>query len=148
MSQSLKTRSETGALTVDRDYKRLESLTAAKTLDDFDSGKIFTLNLAGGFAVTLPDPEDVTSGWNVRVIVGTAPTTAYTISSGSADIHVVGSSNEDAGGDAASTNGTAITTITFAANQAKAGDQLELVCDGSAYYCNYQVDEIAHLTLA
>ena len=40
----------------------VEDLTAAKTLDVFDSGKIFTLNLAGGFDVTLPSPtaDDIT----------------------------------------------------------------------------------------
>ena len=96
MSQSLKTLHEFGAVTVDKNYEKLESLTAAtKTLDDFDSGKIFMLNRAAGIAITLPDPEDVTTGWNVQICVGTAPTTNCTVSSGSADIHVVGSTNED-----------------------------------------------------
>ena len=147
MSQSSKVSKDFGAITVVSNPVVVESLTAPATLDSEDSGKVFILNLAGGFTVTLPNPEDAKSGWNAEFIVGTAPTTAYIITSGSADILAVGASAEDAGGDSPSSDGTKDTNINFVANAALPGDRVRLVCDGTTYYASYLVGEIAHITL-
>ena len=117
----------------------VEDLTAAKTLDVFDSGKIFTLNLAGGFAVTLPSPtaDDIT-GVTYTFIVKTAPSGGdYTLTVGNVDL-IVGTVYSSTGGDADSDG--AADTVTFADGAAIAGDRVELIFDGVkcfAYcFCN------------
>lgn len=105
------------------------TLTAASTLTAADSGKTFFLNLAGGFATTLPAPA---AGLKFTFIVKTAPTTAYTIvTSGSANI-IVGQQH-DAGGAAGDTGATD-DTISFVANQAVAGDRVDLISDGTSWF--------------
>ncbi len=107
----------------------VEDLTAAKTLDVFDSGKIFTLNLAGGFAVTLPSPtaDDIT-GVTYTFIVKTAPSGGdYTLTVGNVDL-IVGTVYSSTGGDADSDG--AADTVTFADGAAVAGDRVELIFDG------------------
>lgn len=148
MAQSRKTRHEFGEVSINNNKLVVESLTSATTLDDEDSGKVFTLNLAGGFTVTLPDPEDAKSGWNATFVVGTAPTGGnYVLTSGSADILAVGASSQDAGGDAPSSDGTNDTNFNFLQNAALAGDRVHILTDGTTYYANYQVSEINHLSL-
>ena len=61
-----------------------ESLTAASTLGQGDSGKVFFLDLAGAFTTTLPACSG-NAGWTVTVVVKTAPSGAnYVVSSASA----------------------------------------------------------------
>lgn len=148
MAQSRNVLKEFGKLTLVNDRLNVESLTAASTLDNQDSGKIFMLNLAAGFTTTLPLPQAASSGWHATFVVGTAPTGGnYVLTSGAANIHSVGSSNQDAGGDAPSSAGTADTNINFIANQALVGDRVTLFTDGTAYYAEFAVDEIADITL-
>ena len=44
-----------------------------------DSNKLFMLNLAAGFTVTLPADADIEEGWNCRFYVKTAADDAYLI---------------------------------------------------------------------
>ena len=44
-----------------------------------DSNKLFMLDLAGGFTVTLPADADIEEGWNCRFYVKTASDAAYLI---------------------------------------------------------------------
>ena len=116
---------------------RIESLTAASTLTAADNGKVFTLNLATGFATTLPA---VAAGLHFLFFVGTAPSGgAYTIvTPGSANI-IRGGVNEletDTGDDGPSV--TAGDTITFADGVAVVGDHVELFCDGTYWYLRGQ----------
>ena len=147
MAQSRRTLHEFGKVSIDKNTMVVESLTVATTLDNEDSGKIFMLNLAAGFTVTLPAPEDAPSGWNATFVVGTSPTGNYVITSGSADILAVGSTNQDAGGDGPSSAGTKDTNINFIASQSLVGDRVFIFTDGTSYYANYQVDEVNHITL-
>ena len=117
----------------------VEDLTAAKTLDVFDSGKIFTLNAAGGFDVTLPSPtaDDIT-GVTYTFIVKTAPDGGhYNLTVGDVDL-IVGTVYSSTGGDGASDG--AADTVRFADGAAIAGDRVELIFDGAkcfAYcFCN------------
>ena len=57
---------------------QVEDLTAARVLTAADSGKTFSLNLAGGFTVTLPA---LVAGLHFKFVVGIAPSPAYIISS-------------------------------------------------------------------
>ena len=43
----------------------VENITAAKTLDPSDSGKVFTIDSSGGaFSISLPTAANAGAGWN------------------------------------------------------------------------------------
>jgi hypothetical protein len=126
------------------DRKKIEVLTAAKTVSVAECGTIFTLNLAGGFAATLPKVADAGNGWWCKFIVKAAPSGgSYTISGslGEADTVFHGVSAFSSGSAvnvpltlADTTNGTGEGIVTITDGLAKQGDQVEIVCDGSNYY--------------
>lgn len=103
-------------------------LSAAYTIPDQVNDKTFVLNLAAGFAVTLPAPK---KGARFCFIVGAVPTGgAYTIvTKGGANI-IQGLQNVNntlvAGADE--------DTITFAQTNADVGDFVRLECDGTNWY--------------
>lgn len=108
----------------------IKELTAASSLANADSGKIFMLNSATEFATTLPAPK---KGWEGTFIVKAAPSGAsYTIVTPSGAI--LGSVSAGAADDVADTSDGSDTTITFVNGQAVAGDYIKLVCDGTNYY--------------
>lgn len=124
------------------DRKKVEALTAAKTVAVSECGTLFTLGTAGGFAVTLPNASDCGKGWWCKFIVKVNPTTAYTIDASSGDsnnLHGVtayssGSVDLAALDIADTTAGTAVDRVTFVADKALVGDQAEFVTDGSLWY--------------
>ena len=116
------------------------ALAAAQTLTREDSGKHVTLNLAGGFTVTLPALE---SGLRFRFSVGIAPTTAYIIDSAEGD-NISGMILNRAG--VAGVAAAAEDQINFVASQAKIGDSIELVCDGTIWYVTGWADVAAGIT--
>jgi len=59
--------------------KNIHTLTGAYQCLDSDSGKVFMLDLAAGFIVTLPADADTDIGWNCRFYVKTAADDAYLI---------------------------------------------------------------------
>lgn len=105
--------------------------TAASTLEATDSGKTIFLNSATGFATTLPAPA---AGLNFKFVVSTAPTSGnHTIvTNGSANI-IQGSSfvSTTAGTGVPAVNEDSINLI---ANQAVAGDEVQVVSDGTNWY--------------
>lgn len=122
-----------------------KSLTAAVTLTASESGKTFGLATAGGFTVTLPP---VAEGLYYKFIATVAPTTAYVISTPTADNdkiigHVLSSSGgaEDtettAGGD----------VVNFVANTAVIGDILELFSDGVYWYASARCAAAGGMTI-
>jgi len=122
-----------GSTRLNRRHK-VESLVAAKTLTVGDSGKIFMLNLAGGFDVTLPSATATNvAGCHFTFIVGTDPTTAYTITGGTAD-KMAGKVVCSAGGNEDEENAITGDVATFVANTALIGDKIEVYCDGVGYY--------------
>lgn len=111
-----------------------EILTATRTVRPEESGKTFFLNSATEFVTTLPAPA---LGLKFRFVVKAAPSGAsYTIvTSGSANIikgqvYTVDVNSatdpdfETSGGD----------TITLVDAKAVAGDQVDLVCDGTNWF--------------
>ncbi len=54
-------------------------LTTTKAVEETDNNKVFFLNAAGGFTVTMPKLSEVANGWRCKFIVKTAPSTAYII---------------------------------------------------------------------
>lgn len=107
-----------------------ETLIAARTITDADNGKTFLLSLVGGFDVLLPSTS---SGLTVHFIVGIAPTTAYTITAGTAD--TMAGSILSSSGAAEDTEGAATgDVLNFVANTALVGDRATVsVYNGKAY---------------
>ena len=106
--------------------KNVEMITAARTLDANDSGKVFALDSAGGaYSITLPTATSGEDGTYYKLIVWEAtPTGAITLAAGCAIVHMV---MNDAGGDASnSTAGTAVSNIVIGTSAQK-GDVINLM---------------------
>ena len=125
------------------------TLAAATTLTAKDSGKTFMLNLAGGFTVTLPTMGPGINGWAAKFIVKTAPTTAYILAAVTADADTIkGNLNSSTGQTAAMDFETAGgDQVNFVANQAVAGDYIDLTTDGVNWYVEGSSTVIAALTI-
>ena len=113
------------------DRKKVEVLTAAKTVEVADCGTLFVLNLAGGFTVTLPSIATAGNGWWCKFIVRTAP---------SGGDYVIDLNGSDAitgvvvTGATGATDSTGTAEVQFKDGAAVQGDQLEIVCDGNRWY--------------
>lgn len=126
-----------------------KSLTAATTLTAADNGKIFGLNLAGGFTVTLPALSKVNTGFKVKFRCETNPTTAYIISTDSADADkIVGFFVTATGHTTAGDIDTAGDTIEFVANTALAGDFVVLENNGLKWFAYGACSVPAALTIS
>ena len=121
------------------------SLTAATaTLTKDHAGCEVFLNRAAGITVTLPAPD---AGLRYRFIVGTAPTTAYTINTDAGANIIVLGVNElevDTSDDGPYDNDADI--VTFVANVAVVGDFLDLYCDGTKWYGRGQTNADGGIT--
>jgi len=108
----------------------IKELTAASSLANADSGKVFMLNSATEFATTLPAPK---KGWEGTFIVKAAPSGAnYTVVTPSGAI--LGSISAGEADAVADTSDGSDTTISFVDAKAVVGDYVKLVCDGTNYY--------------
>jgi hypothetical protein len=111
----------------------VENITAATTLTNEDSGKVFMLDSAGGaYTITLPVAASLEAGWHCKFIVKEdTPTNDITIAAGSSILDGV---NDDGQGNVAnSTAGTAVDNIIVEA-ASKQGDFVDLLTDGTSYY--------------
>ena len=112
--------------------KKVERITAARTLTNDDSGKVFMLDSAGGaYEITLPTASSGEAGVYYKFIVEEeTPTGAITLAAGSAIVSFV---MKDAGGDASnSTAGTQVSNIVIGTSAQKA-DCVELMFVGGEY---------------
>ena len=113
----------------------VETVIATNVITAAESGKTFFLGHATEFVSTLPAPA---AGLKFTFIVSLAPSgDSYTIvTNGTTQnvIHGVAVSSADAGGSVSSTAGTPVDVITFVDGQAKVGDRIELICDGTYWY--------------
>lgn len=126
--------------------ERTEVVTAANVIAASESGTTFFLNLAGGFTSTLPAPA---AGLRFKFIVSTAPTTAYIITT-NAGANVLQGTVANNGAET-EVNGVDIAnqdTINFVANQAKVGDYVEMISDGTNWYVSGMIQDLANLTVA
>jgi hypothetical protein len=106
----------------------VETLAAARTLKEGDSGKLFLLNATEGAQIVLPSPK---RGLGFRFLTaGAFGTTAWTLTTSTNIIQgslIVGGASvplEDEN------------TITFVATSETLGDYVELLSDGTNYYAN------------
>jgi len=121
----------------------VETVITTNIITADESGKTFFLDLAGGFASTLPAPA---AGLRFSFIVKTAPTTNYTIVTNGTTQKVLKGLvlvAADGVGDV-STGGT---TATFAANQALPGDRIDMICDGTIWYMKGFAQVAAGITI-
>ena len=105
----------------------------ANTLTAGENGKTIFLNLAAGGSTVLPAPF---LGANFKFIVSTAPTTAYTIDTNGGD-NIMHGTHVDitAAGTEILVYFTAQDILTFVANTSLVGDILEVVSDGTSWFC-------------
>ena len=97
-----------------------------------DSGKTFLVS-GGTQAITLLPAASLIKGWRCRFITTASPGGDKTIGAGSAILS--GSAQDAGGGQGGGSDGTPKSEIKIKA-QGQAGNWLEIVCDGSAYYYN------------
>ena len=104
-----------------------ETISAARVLTMFDSGKEFTLSASAGAQITLPAVAK--KGFKAKFVIGSAfATTNWTIKAlsnviqGSADVNstLVPGADEN--------------TISFVASAETIGDYIEIHSDGSKFY--------------
>ena len=109
----------------------VETLTASKALDVYDTGKVFVLG-ADSLAITIPAPSTVGAGWFAKFIVGAALGGACTVTAPSAIIHgLIATPTDGAAVDFTDESPTA--AVTFA-TAGKIGDYVNIVCDGTNYF--------------
>jgi hypothetical protein len=119
--------------------RKVQSITAAYTATVADCGTVFMLNLATGLTVTLPSVANAGNGWWCKFIVGTnCASNNYIITEDtSADTNVlvtlISELETDNTEDGPSSTGH--TTITLPNASDTVGDWVEIVCDGSNFYC-------------
>jgi len=97
-----------------------------------DSGKTFLVS-GGAQTVTLLPAASLIEGWRCRFITTASPSGDKVIGAGSAIMsgtHVATPTESDNG---AGTDGTPVASVTIEA-ASQAGNWMEVVCDGSAYY--------------
>lgn len=107
----------------------VEVVAAANVITADESGKTFFLNLAGGFASTLPAPA---AGLRYKFVVSVSPTTAYTIVTNASANIIKGGAIELAGTASPYINNGDL--ITFVANTAVVGDWVEVISDGTSWF--------------
>lgn len=124
----------------------VEVVAATNVITAAESGKTFFLSLAGGFTSTLPAPA---AGLRYSFIVKTAPTTAYIITTNAGANVLYGTvANNGAEAEANGIDIAAQDTINFVANQAKVGDTVDVVSDGTNWYVSGMVQDFANLTVS
>ena len=116
--------------------------TDTYVMTEADSGKTFMVS-GGAQAITLLPAADLVEGWNCRFITTASPSGEKTIGAGSTIMH--GASANGSGDAGGVSDGTAKTSIVIKAAW-QAGNWLEVMCDGSAYYYNGAAGQNAAFT--
>ena len=127
----------------------VENITAAKTLDPSDSGKVFTLDQDASFDVTLPTAAQAGAGWNAKFILTDAGSGTVKVIPNSAEDTLIGTLGSADGGTTSSMSAeSGVDELIWVASTAAPGDWAELICDGSNFYVSGQMHDSPHMTLA
>ncbi len=129
------------------DFKlKYEEIAAARTLTAADSGKVFGVNQASAYEITLPLAATAGAGWNAKFVLSTVAANAVTIANNTAEDTIVGMT---AGGDggAGSSAESAVDEIVFISG-AQLGDQVEIFCNGINYFAKAVAHDVAHITIS
>jgi len=124
----------------------VEEITAAKTLDPSDSGKVFTIDASSAYTISLPKAADAGVGWNCRFIVTTGGSSDVTVAPDSSEDTLIGmiGSADSSGGESAESG---VDELKFLA-ACEPGEWAELICDGSNFYVSGQQHDDDHMTLS
>ena len=124
----------------------VEEITAAKTLDPSDSGKVFTIDASSSYTISLPKAADAGVGWNCRFIVTTGGSSDVTVAPDSSEDTLIGmiGSADSSGGESAESG---VDELKFLA-ACEPGEWAELICDGSNFYVSGQQHDNDHMTLS
>ena len=123
-----------------------ETIAAAKTLTNEDSGKTFFINQASAYEITLPLMSTITAGWNATFIISVADTNAVTIANNTAEDTIVGGV-AGADGNAATSSETAVDEVVFISG-AVLGDRCTIVSNGTNYFVSGFANDTAHITVS
>ena len=126
--------------------KNVVDVAAAKVLKASDSGTVFNINQASAYEITLPLMSTISSGWNVKFILGTVAANAVTIANNTAEDTIVGGV-AGADGGAATHAETAVDEIVFISG-AVLGDQCTIVSNGTNYFVSGYAADVAHITVS
>ena len=125
---------------------KYEEIAAARTLVAADSGKVFGVNQASAYEITLPLAATAGAGWHCKFVLSTVAANAVTIANNTAEDTIVGMT---AGGDggAGSSAESAVDEIVFISG-AQLGDQVEIFCNGINYFAKAIAHDVAHVTIS
>jgi len=130
------------------DFKlKYEEISAARTLTAADSGKVFGVNQASAYEITLPLAATAGAGWNAKFVLSEVAANAVTIANNTAEDTIVGMTVGADGGTGSSTDSTAVDEIVFISG-AKLGDTVELFCDGINFFAKAVAHDVAHITIS
>ena len=126
--------------------KRIQDVSAAKTLIAEDSGSIININQASAYTITLPLMSTIDKGWNVQFIVGTVAANKVTIANNTAEDSIVGGISGADGGTATHAE-TAVDEIGIISG-AVLGDTCTVVFNGANYCVSGYAADVAHITVS
>lgn len=130
------------------DFKlKYEEISAARTLTAADSGKVFGVNQASAYEITLPLAATAGAGWNAKFVLSEVAGNAVTIANNTAEDTIVGMTVGADGGTGSSTDSTAVDEIVFISG-AQLGDTVELFCDGINFFAKAVAHDVAHITIS
>lgn len=136
------------------DRKKIKALTASHSATKAECGTIYMFNLAaGGITLTLPAIADAGNGWWCKVICGITVTgtadhviTELTTSDTNVLVsHFVELETDTATDGPHSAGHTSIVFEGSGSAKMTQGDFVEIICDGTNYYCQgvVKLDEVA-----
>ena len=129
------------------DFKlKYEEIAAARTLTAADSGKVFGVNQASAYEITLPLAATAGAGWNAKFVLSEVAANAVTIANNTAEDTIVGMT-VGADGSAGSSAESAVDEIVFISG-AQLGDTVELFCDGINFFAKAVAHDVAHITIS
>ena len=125
---------------------KYEQIAAARTLTAADSGKVFGVNQASAYEITLPLAATAGAGWHCKFVLSTVASNAVTIANNTAEDTIIGMT-AGADGGAGSSAGSAVDEIVFISGAAL-GDQVEIFCNGINYFAKALAHDVAHVTIS
>ena len=123
-----------------------ETIAAARTLTNEDSGKTFFINQASAYEITLPLMSTITAGWNATFIISVVDTNAVTIANNTAEDTIVGGVAGADGGSGTSAE-TAVDEVVFISG-AVLGDTCHVLFNGTNFCVTGYAADVAHITVS
>ena len=127
--------------------QKYEEVSAARTLPAADSGKVFGVNQASAYEITLPLAASAGAGWHCKFVLSKVASNAVTIANNTAEDSIVGMVAGADDGSAGNSAESAVDEIVFISGAAL-GDSVELFCNGINYFAKAIVHDVAHVTIS